>query len=125
VTYEVAQYKDKEICLQQRGGGQIFHHHGDAAQAAVPGPGADDIQTTIRDPLVRVEQGKQTPDQSWTQMVSEDGRTSTASTIDILSGLKGGDSLEATCGTRGVRVGYRFVARCRNRFRSYLRSTVV
>jgi cellobiose transport system substrate-binding protein len=35
------------------------------------GPRAGDIQTTIRDALVRVEQGKQTPDASWTQMVAD------------------------------------------------------
>lgn len=38
------------------------------------GPRAGDVQTTIRDALVRIEQGKQTPEESWNQMVSDVAR---------------------------------------------------
>ena len=38
------------------------------------GPRAGDVQTTIRDALVRIEQGKQTPEESWKQMVSDVAR---------------------------------------------------
>ena len=45
--------------------------------------------------------------------------------VDDLSALKDGDSLHAARGTRGVRMDYRFAARCHHRWWSYLRSTVV
>jgi hypothetical protein len=51
--------------------------------------------------------------------------SASAALIDVLSALKDGDSLHAARGTRGVRVDYRFAARCRHGCRSYLRSTVV
>jgi threonine dehydrogenase-like Zn-dependent dehydrogenase len=48
------------------------------------------------------------------------------SSLDVLSALMwNGDSLHAARGTRGVRVDSCFPARCRHRYRSYLRSTGV
>jgi cellobiose transport system substrate-binding protein len=51
--------------------GQLFTA---AARKLTPqhqGPRAGDIQTTIRDALIRVEQGKQGPDDSWKQLVGD------------------------------------------------------
>ncbi|GIJ51460.1 ABC transporter substrate-binding protein [Virgisporangium aliadipatigenens] len=51
--------------------GQVFTAAAKKLTPQYQGPRAGDIQTTIRDALVRVEQGKQTPDESWTQMVAD------------------------------------------------------
>ncbi|GAA4607591.1 cellobiose transport system substrate-binding protein [Actinoplanes octamycinicus] len=51
--------------------GKIFTTAAKELKPQYQGPRAGDIQTTIRDGLVRVEQGKQSSDQSWTQTVSD------------------------------------------------------
>ncbi|MGI5242155.1 ABC transporter substrate-binding protein [Dactylosporangium sp. CA-139066] len=51
--------------------GQLFTTAAKQLKPQYQGPRAGDIQTTIRDALVRIEQGKQTPDESWKQMVGD------------------------------------------------------
>jgi cellobiose transport system substrate-binding protein len=51
--------------------GKVFTAAAKKLTPQYQGPRAGDIQTTVRDALVRVEQGKQTPDASWTQMVAD------------------------------------------------------
>ncbi|WIN00652.1 extracellular solute-binding protein [Actinoplanes oblitus] len=51
--------------------GKIFTTAAKELKPQYQGPRAGDIQTAIRDGLLRVEQGKQSSDQSWTQTVSD------------------------------------------------------
>lgn len=51
--------------------GKLFTTAAKQLEPQYQGPRAGDIQTTIRDALVRVEQGKQSPDASWQQMVQD------------------------------------------------------
>lgn len=71
---EIAQYKDP--FFNNAPVGQVFTTAAKQLKPQYQGPRAGDIQTTIRDALVRIEQGKQSPDESWKQMVSDVGRLS-------------------------------------------------
>ncbi|AEV86559.1 ABC transporter substrate-binding protein [Actinoplanes sp. SE50] len=51
--------------------GKIFTTAAKQLQPQHQGPRAGDIQTAIRDGLTRVEQGNQTPDQSWAQTLKD------------------------------------------------------
>jgi cellobiose transport system substrate-binding protein len=66
---EIAQFKSE--FFNNAPAGQLFTTAAKALKPQYQGPRAGDIQTTIRDALVRIEQGKQTPDESWRQMVSD------------------------------------------------------
>ncbi|GLL05944.1 ABC transporter substrate-binding protein [Dactylosporangium matsuzakiense] len=54
--------------------GQLFTAAAKQLKPQYQGPRAGDIQTTIRDGLVRIEQGKQSPEDSWKQTVSDVNR---------------------------------------------------
>ncbi|WP_432826036.1 ABC transporter substrate-binding protein [Dactylosporangium sp. CA-092794] len=69
---EIAQYKDP--FFNNAPVGQLFTAAAKQLKPQYQGPRAGDIQTTIRDALVRIEQGKQSPDDSWKQMVGDVGR---------------------------------------------------
>lgn len=66
---EIADYKDP--FFNNAPVGKIFTTAAKNLEPQYQGPRAGDIQTTIRDGLVRIEQGKQTSDQSWQQTVSD------------------------------------------------------
>lgn len=66
---EIAQYKDP--FFNDAPVGTIFTTAAKELKPQYQGPRTGDIQTTIRDGLIRVEQGKQTPEQSWQQTVSD------------------------------------------------------
>lgn len=66
---EIAQFKDP--FFNNAPVGTIFTTAAKQLKPQYQGPRTGDIQTTIRDGLVRVEQGKQTSDQSWQQTVSD------------------------------------------------------
>jgi cellobiose transport system substrate-binding protein len=66
---EIAQFKSD--FFNNAPVGQLFTTAAKELKPQYQGPRAGDIQTTIRDALVRIEQGKQTPDESWRQMVSD------------------------------------------------------
>jgi len=66
---EIAQFKD--AFFNNAPVGQVFTTAAKELKPQYQGPRAGDIQTTIRDALVRIEQGKQKPDDSWKQMVSD------------------------------------------------------
>lgn len=51
--------------------GKIFSESVQTMKAQYLGPKAGDINTAIQNALVRVEQGKQNPDEAWTQAVAE------------------------------------------------------
>jgi cellobiose transport system substrate-binding protein len=69
---EIATYKSE--FFNNAPVGQLFTTAAKKLAPQYQGPRAGDIQTTIRDALVRIEQGKQTPDDSWTQMVGDVAR---------------------------------------------------
>ncbi|WP_250007907.1 ABC transporter substrate-binding protein [Actinoplanes sp. M2I2] len=66
---EIAQYKDP--FFNDAPVGKIFTTAAKELKPQYQGPRTGDIQTTIRDGLVRVEQGKQSSDESWQQTVSD------------------------------------------------------
>ncbi|WP_422747459.1 extracellular solute-binding protein [Micromonospora sp. WMMD1219] len=66
---DIAQYKD--AFFNNAPVGQLFTTAAKQLKPQHQGPRAGDVQTTIRDALVRIEQGKQRPDESWKQMVSD------------------------------------------------------
>ncbi|HWS31963.1 MAG TPA: extracellular solute-binding protein [Actinoplanes sp.] len=66
---EIAQYKDP--FFNDAPVGTIFTTAAKQLKPQYQGPRTGDIQTTIRDGLVRIEQGKQSSDESWTQTVSD------------------------------------------------------
>ncbi len=66
---EIAQYKDP--FFNNAPVGQIFTTSAKSLKPQYQGPRTGDIQTTIRDGLVRIEQGKQSSEQSWQQTVSD------------------------------------------------------
>jgi cellobiose transport system substrate-binding protein len=51
--------------------GKIFSESVATMKAQYLGPKAGDINTAIQNGLIRVEQGKQKPDEAWAQAVSE------------------------------------------------------
>ncbi|GAA2481843.1 ABC transporter substrate-binding protein [Winogradskya humida] len=66
---EIAGYKDP--FFNNAPVGKLFTTAAKELKPQYQGPRTGDIQTTIRDGLVRIEQGKQTSDQSWQQTVSD------------------------------------------------------
>ncbi|MEV4350309.1 extracellular solute-binding protein [Actinoplanes sp. NPDC049596] len=66
---EIAQYKDP--FFNDAPVGKIFTTAAKELKPQYQGPRTGDIQTTIRDGLVRIEQGKQSSDESWQQTVSD------------------------------------------------------
>ncbi|WP_306208210.1 ABC transporter substrate-binding protein [Actinoplanes sp. RD1] len=66
---EIANYKDP--FFNNAPVGKLFTTAAKELEPQYQGPRTGDIQTTIRDGLIRVEQGKQGSEQSWTQTVSD------------------------------------------------------
>ncbi|GLY05425.1 MULTISPECIES: ABC transporter substrate-binding protein [Actinoplanes] len=66
---EIAEYKDP--FFHDAPVGKLFTTAAKELKPQYQGPRTGDIQTTIRDGLVRIEQGKQTSEESWTQTVSD------------------------------------------------------
>ena len=66
---DIAQYKD--AFFNNAPVGQLFTTAAKQLKPQYQGPRAGDVQPTIRDALVRIEQGKQSSDESWKQMVSD------------------------------------------------------
>ncbi|WP_305785445.1 ABC transporter substrate-binding protein [Symbioplanes lichenis] len=66
---EIANYKDP--FFNNAPVGKLFTTAAKELKPQYQGPRTGDIQTTIRDGLIRVEQGKQNSEQSWTQTVSD------------------------------------------------------
>ncbi|AGL19090.1 ABC transporter substrate-binding protein [Actinoplanes sp. N902-109] len=66
---EIAAYKDP--FFNNAPVGKIFTTAAKELKPQYQGPRTGDIQTTIRDGLVRIEQGKQSSEQSWQQTVSD------------------------------------------------------
>ncbi|MEU7870581.1 ABC transporter substrate-binding protein [Dactylosporangium sp. NPDC049140] len=69
---EIAQFKSD--FFNNAPVGQLFTAAAKQLKPQYQGPRAGDIQTTIRDGLVRIEQGKQSPEDSWKQTVGDVNR---------------------------------------------------